>query len=110
MAVQLSNSGGSGKYTSRKSAYQLAVEEVQSDIRNQNKRAMDAVEKGRVVPLGKEEVSDTVARNKLRSGSPEDRGTFLKDNGRDATLDLLAPRMEEPGERPLPLGNNGGLA
>jgi len=110
MAVQLSNSGGSGKYTSRKSAYQLAVEEVQADIRNQNKRAMDAVEKGRVVPLGKEEVSDSVARNRLRSGPPEDREMFMKEHGRDATLDLLAPRMEEPGERPLPLGNNGGLA
>ena len=110
MAVKFQSSGQSGKYTGRKSAYQLAVEEVQADIFNQSKRALDAVKKGKVVPLGMEEVSDTVARNKLRSGSPEDRGTFLQDNGRDATLDLLAPRMEEPGERPLPLGNNGGLA
>ena len=110
MAVKFQSSGQSGKYTGRKSAYQLAVEEVQADIFNQSKRALDAVKKGKVVPLGMEEVSDTVARNKLRSGHPEDRDTFLKDNGRDATFDLLAPRMEEPGERPLPLGNNGGLA
>ena len=107
MAIEFRSSGRTG---GRKSAYQLAVEEVQAEIFNQSKRALDAVKKGTTVPLGKEEVSDAVARNRLRSGPPEERAAFLKDNGRDATLDLLAPRTAEPAERRLPLGNNGGFA
>ena len=107
MAITFQSSGESG---GRKSPYQLAVEEVQAAIHNQSLRALEAVKKGTTVLLGKEEVSEAVARNKLRSGSPEDRATFLKDNGRDVTLDLMAPRSVEPVERPLPLGNNGGLA
>ena len=91
MAVKFQSSGQSGKYTGRKSAYQLAVEEVQADIFNQSKRALDAVKKGKVVPLGMEEVSDTVARNKLRSGSPEDRGTFLQDMAVTPPLIYLLP-------------------
>ena len=100
----------SGKSNGRKSPYQMAVEEVQAAIHNQSLRALEAVKKGTTVPLGMEEVSEAAARNKLRSGPPEVRETFLKDNGRDATLDLLAPRTAEPDERPLPLGNNGGFA
>ena len=107
MAIKFQSSG---KSSGRKSPYQLAVEEVQADIHNQSLRALEAVKKGTTVPLGMEEVSETAARNRLRSGPPEERATFLKDNGRDATLDLLAPRTAEPAERPLPLGNNGGFA
>ena len=97
---------GSRRSSGRKSPYQLAVEEVQAAIRSQHYRAVEAVNKGTAVPLGKEEVSDAVARERLRSGSPEERAVFLKDNGRQKTLDLMAPRAEEPIERPLPLGNN----
>ena len=107
MAIKFQSSG---KSNGRKSPYQMAVEEVQAAIHNQSLRALEAVKKGTTVPLGKEEVSEVAARNKLRSGPPEVRETFLKDNGRDATLDLLAPRTAEPDERPLPLGNNGGFA
>ena len=111
MAIKFQSSG---KSSGRKSPYQLAVEEVQADIHNQSLRALEAVKKGTTVPLGMEEVSEAAARNKLRSGPPEVRETFLKDNGRDETLNLLDPRTEDPAERPLPLGNtlgnNGGFA
>ena len=53
MAIEFRSSGRTG---GRKSADQLAVEEVQAEIFNQSKRALDAVKKGTTVPLGKEEV------------------------------------------------------
>ena len=107
MAIQFNTSGP--ELEGKVGPYQRAVDEVQAYIRELNTRARKAVDSGDVIELGTQDLTEAAAINKLRSGTDQDRRSFLDENGEEEMFRLLRKSAGKPTQPGLPLGNQGGL-